>query len=233
MCGRYAFSRIEKQLIERLGLKELPPELAKRYNIAPGQQAPVCIRSEAGRRLDMLQWGLVPGWASDPAVGSRHFNARSETAPEKPSFREAWTSRRALVPCDGWFEWRKVGHERQPWFIHSPEEELSTFAALWEPAPAILGPDHPGTFSILTCAAAPAISHLHHRMPVLLSGELREAWLEEGLDAGLLQSGAHDACLEFHRVSRDINRVTIDHADLLAKDDSGQTGLFEIQPPVR
>jgi putative SOS response-associated peptidase YedK len=54
-----------------------------------------------------VRWGLIPSWAKDASIGSRLINARAETVAEKPAFRGAFRKRRALVPADGFYEWRK------------------------------------------------------------------------------------------------------------------------------
>jgi putative SOS response-associated peptidase YedK len=92
MCGRYTLSTPAGRLAEELQLDstvEIPPS----YNVAPTQQVAAVIEDEEGRRLEMLRWGLVPSWADDPDIGARMINARSETAPEKPSFRRAFRGR--------------------------------------------------------------------------------------------------------------------------------------------
>ena len=67
---------------------EVPPFTA-RFNIAPTQPVPVIrlaagARPEPRRELVWLRWGLIPGWAQDPSIGSRLINARAETAASKP-----------------------------------------------------------------------------------------------------------------------------------------------------
>lgn len=55
------------------------------------------------------QFGLVPHWAKDASVGKRTYNARSETAAAKPSFRDAWRQgQRCIIPVEAFYEpdWR-------------------------------------------------------------------------------------------------------------------------------
>ena len=82
------------------------PELLPRYNIAPTQPVPVVRLDQASgeRGLALLQWGLIPSWADDPAIGNRLINARAETVAEKPAFRTAFKKRRCLVVADGFYE---------------------------------------------------------------------------------------------------------------------------------
>ena len=76
------------------------------YNIAPTQTVPV-IRQDARepvRRASLMRWGLVPNRAKDATVGARMINARSETAAEKPAFKELLERRRCLIPADAFYE---------------------------------------------------------------------------------------------------------------------------------
>ena len=142
-----------------------------------------------GRRLSMLRWGLVPGWARDPRIGGRLVNARSETAAEKPAFRAAFRSRRCLVVADGFYEWAGRGRARQPWLFEIDGGALFAFAGLWErwtvPAGLALAPSlahvQPGdaieTCTILTTAANSVVAPVHHRMPVILPPASFDAWL--------------------------------------------------------
>ena len=67
------------------------------------------------RALVSLRWGLIPAWATNPAIGNRLINARSETAAEKPAFRSAFQSRRFLIPAASFCEWQKTGTKhKQP-----------------------------------------------------------------------------------------------------------------------
>jgi putative SOS response-associated peptidase YedK len=45
-------------------------------------------RETGGREFRPFRWGLVRSWATDPAIGNRMINARSETATAKPAFRK-------------------------------------------------------------------------------------------------------------------------------------------------
>ncbi|MFI5425494.1 SOS response-associated peptidase [Aeromicrobium sp. UC242_57] len=113
MCGRYATTQTAATLNQafEVDLARATVELEPDYNVAPTKLAPVVIgrRSDDGpavqRELLTARWGLIPSWAKDPSIGSRMINARTETVAEKPSFKNAFAKRRALVPADGYYEW--------------------------------------------------------------------------------------------------------------------------------
>src|SRR4028118_80049 len=101
MCGRYTLTAPVDRLVAELGLDEVRAELSQNFNVAPTQSVAAVVAEGGKRRLELLRWGLVPSWADDPGIGSRMINARSETAPEKPSFRSAFRRRRCPTPAAG------------------------------------------------------------------------------------------------------------------------------------
>ena len=117
MCGRYRLIRTWREL---KALYDITNEnnLRPRYNVAPTQDITLVRRNENGERyLDMLRWGLIPGWAKDEKIGARCINARSETVAEKPAFPSAFRHRRCLVLADGYYEWQTIGKEKLPWLF--------------------------------------------------------------------------------------------------------------------
>ena len=124
-----------------------------------------------------MRWGLVPFWATDPKIGNRMINARSESAAVKPSFREPFKSKRCLVPSTGFYEWQKTNGNKTPHFIHLKSNELFSFAGLYD-----VWKDPEGksmkTFTILTTVPNNLLKNIHDRMPVVLEREEEEEWLD-------------------------------------------------------
>ena len=183
MCGRFTLHASPEQIAEQFGVAE-PEQLADRFNIAPTQ--PVGIvrldRAGTGREWSLVHWGLVPSWAKDPSMGSRMINARGETLTEKPSFRAALRRRRCLVPADGFYEWKRTGGGKQPYYIRLRSHELFAFAGLWEIWTAPDGGElHSCT--VITTGPNELMADLHDRMPVILAPEDYAQWLGTGKDA--------------------------------------------------
>jgi putative SOS response-associated peptidase YedK len=108
MCGRYRLTAKQRYLRDHFGLDEDPP-WEPHWNIAP-TQAIATIRqhpAEPTRIFGLMRWGLIPYWAKDQSFGMRTINAMSETAAEKPAFRDAIRRRRCLIPADGFYEWSR------------------------------------------------------------------------------------------------------------------------------
>ena len=84
------------------------------------------------RSLRVMRWGLVPSWAKDRSGAARMINARVETAASKPAYRSALARRRCLLPAAGWYEWKRVDGQKQPYFITTPGDGSVALAGLWE-----------------------------------------------------------------------------------------------------
>ena len=96
------------------------------------------------------RWGLIPGWADDPRIASRSFNARAESVATSPLFRDAFRRRRCLVPVDGFYEWLRDGTKRQPMRIHDPAERPLALAGLWTGRQDVESGEWHRTFTIVT-----------------------------------------------------------------------------------
>ncbi len=158
------------------------PDLPPRYNIAPSQQIAAVRQQNGGdRELTFLQWGLIPSWSKDPAIGYKMINARSETVHEKPSFKQAFLARRCIIPASGFFEWEKVGKEKVPHYIHLRDGDVMSLAGLWERWKSPEGRELE-TCTILTTAANSLIKKVHDRMPVILHRAEFDIWLNREID---------------------------------------------------
>ena len=180
MCGRYTLTTSAEIIARSFELAAVPACLP-RYNIAPSQQALVVRASAAGsdrREAAMLKWGLIPSWATDPAIGNRLINARAETVAEKPSFRAAFRRRRCLVVADGFYEWRAAaaGAKKQPYWIRSTDGAPMGLAAIWE-SWSRSDTQPVESFAIITTAANELMEPIHARMPVVLASNDYDQWL--------------------------------------------------------
>ena len=213
MCGRYSLGRTDRVDWGTFGVAPVPG-LTPHWNIVPGSEV-VAVRAGAdGREVVMLRWGLIPGWAKDPSIGSRLVNARAESAQEKPAFHDAFTSRRCLLPADGFYEWQVVpGQKRkQPWRIELRGGGTLALGALWESwrDPAIGTRE---TCTILTVPVNEALREIHDRMPVIIAPRDYGSWLAAGTSMpearALCRPAANDS-LEAWRISTDINAAAND-----------------------
>ena len=110
-----------------------PSNLQPRYNICPTQTIDAVIERDGKRVLEQMRWGLVPSWWKKPLKELRlaTFNARAETVAEKPFFRSAFKSTRCLIPASGYYEWKTIGKEKQPYYFTRRDGQIMTIAGLW------------------------------------------------------------------------------------------------------
>lgn len=189
MCGRFALDDKVNQLIVDFvddggDFRDWQPS----YNIAPTQDVPVVFEStsrdgEIRRRAERARWSLTPAWSKTIGTKFPTFNARSETAAEKPMFAAAVKSKRALVPANGYYEWQTIGKTKTPYFIHPDGDELLMFAALysWWADPAAPKDDDSRwhlTTTILTSDSVQTLSDIHDRNPVPLPRSAWEHWID-------------------------------------------------------
>lgn len=128
-----------------------------------------------------MRWGLIPYWAKDQSFGLRTINAMSETAAEKPAFRDAIKRRRCLIPADGFYEWKRIGPKgKQPYNFGLATGSVFAFAGLWDrwrdPKSNIVE-----TCTILTTRPNSLVAHVHDRMPAILGVEDYDCWLDPGI----------------------------------------------------
>lgn len=177
MCGRYTIVVSMEELMLRY-LSELPTNRyhTPRYNVAPMQNVLAIVHDGVKNRLGELRWGLVPSWASDDRLGSKMINARAETLLEKNSFKTLIRRKRAIVPADGFYEWKQNGADKQPMRITMKDNALFSMAALYDTWTASDGRKI-STCTIITTSPNSLMADIHNRMPVILRPEDEAAWL--------------------------------------------------------
>jgi putative SOS response-associated peptidase YedK len=185
MCGRLTLTAVDIEEIAVQVEARVDPSDAllykPRYNAAPGMQHWMVQPSPAGRLLVPAVWGLHGGL----------INIRAETASRK--FSHAFAHRRVVVPADGFYEWSG----KQPVLFKPRRGGIFVFAGLAEERPD----GHQG-FAVMTMAADGEIARIHDRMPVMLSREAVQAWLEESQLSPM--AGAELASREVSRLVNDV-----------------------------
>ena len=198
MCGRYASFREAQDLADAFAAQDVADDarlLPPSWNVAPTDPVRIVVERERDddvvRSLRVARWGLVPGWAKDPSVGSKMINARVETLDTKPAFRKALAARRCLVPAEGYYEWQKVERDgkqvKQPFWIHSADGAPLAFAGLYEfwrdPDRADDDPLRWLVTTAIVTGDAGLLGSIHDRRPVMLGPDRWDAWLDPRRDA--------------------------------------------------
>jgi putative SOS response-associated peptidase YedK len=166
MCGRYVQTKRARAKAQLLALREVQAEAARAetWNLTPSTLSLVVRARGAERTADWLSWGLE----GTGLLGMKPINARIESAAEKASFREAWKSQRCVVPVDGWYEWRMMGGQKQPYYFYRRDGEPLFFGGLWSGE----------TFCLLTTEANGDLARVHDRRPLALRDGDARSWLE-------------------------------------------------------
>ena len=211
MCGRYVLHSRDK--IKLPGLRTVEAPLEAHYNITPTQSVLAIANFGTGLEARLITWGLIPSWSTD---GKGFINARAETLEQRPSFSESFRLRRCLIPADGFFEWKRSGREKRPFYIQSRNDSLLMFAGLWDAWPKrgklIV------TCAIITTPANELVAELNNRMPAILAPEFYEAWLNPATDrADLLRmlTPFPASLMKTYPVSSKVNAPENDTVDLL------------------
>lgn len=217
MCGRYVPP--DEAALERfwkIDRKNWRAWIEPVFNLAPTTQVPILVRADDGA-LELIgaRWGLIPHWWKKNIPPSLTFNARSEEARQKPTWRHGLRAQRCLMPARGWYEWNEKEQVRsesgrtvnQPYFLYSPNAEVIAFAGIWAIWESPTGPVV--SCALLSKAAAPGIAHIHHRMPVVLLPEQYDTWLSPEAAETEIDSAMTSARQDFegYRVSTRVNNA--------------------------
>lgn len=232
MCGRYTLARATAELVPLFYLTSEPDfELRPSWNIAPTSSVPVLLErldhGELLRELHLARWGLLPDWAESRAFSARTFNARSETAAEKPSFRSAVRSRRCAVPADAYYEWKAGAPGRtgkRPHAIRPRDGSALLFAGLyqwWQDKQAAAQDGRQSWILSCTILTGPApqpqsgvlgeLADLHDRVPLAMTDSTAQEWIQPGTwDAAEVEAMLQRLRSEVHDVARDWEVYEVD-----------------------
>ena len=166
MCGRYSLAPEESREIMDI-IRQVQGNF-KTGEIFPTDPVPVLM--EAGDELapEVMVWGY-------PGVGGKGrsiINARSETALERPMFRQSLLGRRCVFLTTGFYEWGHSGGQKRKYRFQLPGRGRALYlAGLWN--------DYGGQRRcvILTTAANPSMAGIHDRMPLVLEREQLADWV--------------------------------------------------------
>jgi putative SOS response-associated peptidase YedK len=220
MCGR--FSLTIDDILKLANRFHVPPpsfKLQPHYNLAPSQHILTVVNWQGERQLVPMQWGLIPFWSRKSARPQALVNVRSENLEEKPIFKPYFERKRCLIPADSFFEWKKEGKNKIPFRAIVKNESIFSFAGLWDHTQ-----DHKGNpincFTILTTEANKLLAPIHDRMPVVLTLEAEEKWLDPSLrfpeQLHPLLRPFPASRMEIYEVSTEVNSTKHDSPECIA-----------------
>lgn len=220
MCGRYVIEDFQ-ELSETL--RQIPFQsffdFQPNWNAAPTHQLPVIIDVDGGLQMHPMQWGLIPGWlkpGEKPKVAP--INARSETIAEKPMFRNLVKRRRCLVPANGFYEWKRTGGPKQPYYIHLTDQAIMLMAGLYDVREGEDG-ERQASYTIITGPPNQVMGSIHDRMPMIIHPDDVELWMDRDInDIAPLEPllvPLPDREIEMYPVSTAVNSVKNNRPELM------------------
>jgi putative SOS response-associated peptidase YedK len=219
MCGRYVQTKKARDhgrlLASREEVEATRPET---WNLAPSTRSMVIRAKPTGLSSDWLSWGFQ----DTPHGALKPINARIETAASKPLFREAWKTRRCVIPADGWYEWQATRNGKQPYYFYQKNGAPLFFGGLWAGE----------TFALLTTAAEGDMARIHDRRPLAFGVERGREWIEQSprSEGSVVAGTISPAEIAFHPVSLDVNSPRHDKPELIepvtVRDAPRQDDLF-------
>lgn len=147
------------------------------------------------------------------------INTRAETSASKPLVRDSFRRRRCLIVADGFYEWRRTGRAKVPYFILLRSKRPFAFAGLWWPACQQTGQASP-ICTIITCAANELVAPIHDRMPVIVPPHEWDHWLDpstEPVDLERLLVPMPAAEMDAHEVSTLVNSPRNDSPECIRR----------------
>ena len=205
MCGRYYldFDILES---ENFDLKN-SIIYETNFNITPQTKVPIFIENE----LTIATWGFFPDWIKNQKNSKPLFNTRWETVQEKRTFKAAFNKHRCLVPISGWYEWKNVNDEKQPYFFYKQNELLKAAGLYWLRSSGDI------EFSIITKEAQDSLLTIHNRTPLILNNDSQKLWTSH-IDLNNLYSDISkqkNPSINFHRVSKSVNNPKNTNSSLI------------------
>ena len=205
MCGRFVVTNpvAKTKKIVKTAIKV---EDTENYNAHPYQQLPVIKKYTNGNTLELLKWGIIPSWSKQKDFKPL-INARLETIDEKISFKKHIKLHRCVVVADGFYEWKRDGKVKTPFYFLRNDRKMMFIAGIFED----------NQFCLITEQAAEAVNEIHHRQPVILNEKDINNYLNLQIDGSNFLKEAIKPKLEYYEISKDVNKPTNNNISLIQK----------------
>jgi putative SOS response-associated peptidase YedK len=207
MCGRYALYSLPEEIKLAFNTENII-SYNESYNAAPSQSLPIIIKN----RMGLAKWGFKLMMPATSKPSQTLINARSETVHEKNTFKTSWAKkRRCLIPCNGFYEWKKDSQTKKatPYFIKPEEDKIFALAGIWKKE------DNSVYFTIITKSAEPSIKDIHHRMPVIIKPPDYHLWFSENNDNIHRLINASSPMMMYYKVGQSVGNIRNNDKELI------------------
>ena len=205
MCGRF-INLIKTNTLKKIfNIRSTINSDLVSYNISPSKNSCIVFKDkDINLNLDIGKWGYS-FIDKNKNQEKNIINSRIETIDNKILFKESYNKRKCIIPSNGYYEWSMMNQQKIPFFIHIPVSEPMFLAGIWKYND--FKKDKNKVFSIITKNSNQNIKKIHHRMPVILSIEEAENFLNSN-DSSFLNSNFSSSLeseLDFYAVSKFVN----------------------------
>ena len=205
MCGRFAITNPVSKT-KKIVKTAIKVEDIENYNAHPTQNLPVVKKYTNGNTLELLKWGIIPSWSKQKDFKPL-INARLETIDEKISFKKHIKIHRCVVVADGFYEWKRDGKEKTPFYFMRNDKKMLYIAGIYEN----------NQFCLITEQATENVKEIHHRQPVILNENHINNYLNLQIDGSNFLKEVSKPDLEFYKISKDVNKPTNNSVSLIQK----------------
>ena len=204
MCGRYYLEISKDELSHISNIEEF--EFEPNFNIAPQSKVPAIINNS----LTMTTWGYYPDWLKSQANSRPLFNTRFESVQEKKTFQSAFKNNRCIIPISGWYEWKRDGEIKTPYYFFS---NSTMFAAglFWTRSSGDI------ETSIITREASSNLNVVHNRSPLILNDDELAIWNSD-IDSSEIYDGVNNYDYDkvtYHEVDKAVNNPRNNNESLI------------------
>ena len=172
MCGRFTSTEDKEKITKLFPNSEVLNYAHKSYNISPSNIVNIIYENNHKLLIDTFIWSYS-FFSKQNNVTQFVINARIETINDKYLFKESFTKRKCLIIANGYYEWKNINNQKQPYLISIPRNELLFFGGIWREE--IRDNKKMNVVCIITKEANENLSSIHNRMPLIMSHN-------EGLD---------------------------------------------------
>ncbi len=205
MCGRYVVTNSVNKTTN-IVKKVINVDNSENYNAHPQQNLPVIKKYINGSTLEIHKWGIVPSWAKKKEFRPL-INARIETINEKISFKKLIKLNRCVVVADGFYEWKREGTIKTPYYFYREDKKTIFFAGIYSNK----------EFCLITENASSNIQEIHDRQPVIINKSDINLYLDIGNDGSNELQNRNKPTLEFYKVSKEVNKPSNNDPSLIQK----------------
>ena len=193
MCGRYVITNPVSKT-RKIVKTSIKVEDIENYNAHPYQNLPVIKKYTNGSALEKLKWGIVPSWSKKKDFKPL-INARLETIDEKFSFKKLIINSRAVIPCSGYYEWKKTENKKVPYYFTKVDSKDIFLAGI----------HNQKQFCVITREAESSNSEIHHRQPVIIQKSQINNYFNLNNNAVEFLNNTFPPKLKFFEISTDVN----------------------------